>query len=140
MVGESGVEEILGLDDLAKVFRVSYEDSDDRRVLIRTKMISFNVMYVGIIKAKAPSMLGNHYHSRKEEVISVVEGRVVVRLEDIESGKRAIGELSEGEGILIEPGLAHSVSVTAVDSILLELCDKPLEEVVGDVEPYVIEW
>ena len=131
--------DILSLDDLAERFRATYDDNNDRRQLIRTEIIPFNVEYLGTINARALSTLGNHYHSTKEEMIYVAKGKVIVSLEDIKLGRKAIGELVEGEGILIKPGIAHSIDVIE-ESVLIELCNKPLREVIDDVEPYIIKW
>jgi mannose-6-phosphate isomerase-like protein (cupin superfamily) len=66
------------------------------------------IRYLAIIELRAGGTRGNHYHKVKQELVYVIEGELLVTLQDPESGMRDSLRLEAGELAIIPPGVAHA--------------------------------
>lgn len=67
------------------------------------------VHYMAVIETRAGGLRGNHYHKVKIERIYVLQGRVQVRVEDIQTHARASVSLQPGDLLLIQTDIAHQL-------------------------------
>ena len=67
------------------------------------------IRYLAYIELQAASVRGNHYHKVKEEWIYLIQGAVLLLVEDIESKAKASVALEAGDIAFILPGIAHAL-------------------------------
>jgi quercetin dioxygenase-like cupin family protein len=65
--------------------------------------------YLAIIELKDGAVRGNHYHLRKDELIYMISGQVLLRIEDPATQARESVELRAGDLAWICPGIAHAL-------------------------------
>jgi len=65
------------------------------------------IRYLAFIEVRVGSDRGNHYHKVKEEWVYVMQGKVLVVVQDIETSARASVPLEKGELLFIQTGIAH---------------------------------
>jgi quercetin dioxygenase-like cupin family protein len=65
------------------------------------------VRYMAVIEARVGNVRGNHYHKVKEERIYLLQGELVVLVEDIQTKERASVSLQTGDLLLIQTGVSH---------------------------------
>jgi mannose-6-phosphate isomerase-like protein (cupin superfamily) len=65
------------------------------------------IHYIACLELTAGGVRANHYHSRKQEWIYLVRGRLNVVVEEMESKVRESFVLEAGDLALIGPGVAH---------------------------------
>ena len=65
------------------------------------------IRYLAAIEIRAGSVRGNHYHKTKEEWVYLLQGEVLVLIEDIQSRLRASVPLRIGDLLFISTGIAH---------------------------------
>ncbi len=65
------------------------------------------IRYLAVIETRAGGVRGNHYHEVKDEWIYVVQGKVLVVVQDVASGVRASVPLETGDLLSIATGVAH---------------------------------
>jgi quercetin dioxygenase-like cupin family protein len=70
------------------------------------------IHYMAIIELRAGTVRGNHYHKVKKEFVYVIEGEVLLVVEDIELLGRAECRLRAGDLAVIQTGIAHALCVT----------------------------
>ncbi len=66
---------------------------------------------------------GNHYHSVKTEYYALLEGSVLLAVEDIATGERRNIEVEAGSGsavrIRVGPGVAHAIKNISESAVIL---------------------
>ena len=65
------------------------------------------IRYMAVIETHIGSVRGNHYHKVKEERIYVMQGELLVLVEDVQTNERASVPLQTGDLLLIQTGIAH---------------------------------
>ena len=65
------------------------------------------IRYMAVIETLLGSVRGNHYHKVKEEWIYVMQGELLLLVEDIQTKERASVPLQTGDLVMIHTGLAH---------------------------------
>ena len=65
------------------------------------------IRYLAVIEIRSGTVRGNHYHKIKEERIYVLQGELLVLVEDVETNARASVPLKTGDLLLIQTGIAH---------------------------------
>ncbi len=99
--------------EIAGVERRSLEPHTDERGTLREvwrgSHQSFEVRQVLATTTKAGALRGMHYHHRQADLCYVPVGRVFMALVDLRAAPYAKEELrlSDGESLLIPPGVAH---------------------------------
>ncbi|SPE51789.1 hypothetical protein SBV1_1430006 [Verrucomicrobia bacterium] len=71
------------------------------------------IRYMAVIELLAQNTRGNHYHKVKEELVYMMQGEVVLVVEDIRSKARESVPLRPGDLALIRTEVAHALRVTA---------------------------
>jgi quercetin dioxygenase-like cupin family protein len=66
-----------------------------------------SIRYMAVIEVRSGSARGNHYHKVKEEKIYVLQGELLVLVEDSQTRERATVPLQMGDLLLIQTGIAH---------------------------------
>ena len=66
------------------------------------------IRYLASVELRAGAVRGNHYHNVKEEVIYVIQGEILLVVEDILSKERASFNLCHGELAVIPVRIAHA--------------------------------
>lgn len=64
--------------------------------------------YMAVIELRQGMVRGNHYHLKKQEWAYLIEGNAELVVEDRESQTREVLVLQSGDGVVIEPGVAHA--------------------------------
>jgi uncharacterized RmlC-like cupin family protein len=67
--------------------------------------------YMAVIELRAGNTRGNHYHQVKEELVYVVDGEVLLVVEDLDTEARASVPLSTGDLVFIPTRIAHALQV-----------------------------
>jgi hypothetical protein len=67
------------------------------------------IRYMAVIEARVGSVRGNHYHKIKEEWIYLMQGRLEVVIQDIQTSERASVPLAIGDLIFIQTRIAHAL-------------------------------
>ncbi len=65
------------------------------------------IRYLAFIEVRVGSDRGNHYHKVKEEWVYVMQGKVLVVVQDIETNARASVPLEKGDLLFIQTRIAH---------------------------------
>jgi hypothetical protein len=65
------------------------------------------IRYLAVIEVRAGSVRGNHYHKVKEELIYLLQGKMLVLVHDIQTNARASVPLQMGDLLFIQTGIAH---------------------------------
>lgn len=65
------------------------------------------IRYMAVLELRAGSVRGNHYHKVKEERVYVLQGELLVVLQDLQTNERASLSLKTGDLLLIPTGIAH---------------------------------
>ena len=67
------------------------------------------IRYMAVIEARVGCVRGNHYHKVKRERIYVLQGELLVVVEDIQTKARASVPLQTGDLLFIQTGIAHAL-------------------------------
>jgi hypothetical protein len=67
------------------------------------------IRYLAVIETRAGCVRGNHYHKVKQERIYVLQGELLVAVEDVQTKARASVPLQTGDLLLLPPGIAHAL-------------------------------
>ena len=65
------------------------------------------IRYLAVLETRAGGVRGNHYHKVKVEWVYVTQGKLLVRVQDIQTNERASVPLQTGDMLLIQTGIAH---------------------------------
>lgn len=65
--------------------------------------------FIAVIELRAGTVRGNHYHKAKEEFVYVIQGEVLLLLQDPESKARDTVPLQTGDLVFIQTGIAHAM-------------------------------
>lgn len=65
------------------------------------------IRYLAFVELRKGAVRGNHYHQVKDEVIYVIQGEILLVVEDISTRERASFPLHTGELALIPVRIAH---------------------------------
>jgi mannose-6-phosphate isomerase-like protein (cupin superfamily) len=65
--------------------------------------------YLAAIELREDGIRGNHYHHVKEEWLYVIQGRVSLRVEDMQTHDRATVALRAGDLAIVRTGVAHTL-------------------------------
>jgi mannose-6-phosphate isomerase-like protein (cupin superfamily) len=69
------------------------------------------IRYIAMIQLRAGNSRGNHYHKIKQEFLYVLEGEVLLIVEDIQTQARASLLLQGGDVAFIETNIAHVLQI-----------------------------
>jgi mannose-6-phosphate isomerase-like protein (cupin superfamily) len=69
------------------------------------------IHYMAFIELREGTERGNHYHEVKEEFIYLIEGELLLLIEDITSKARETVPLRAGELVFITTNVAHTLRV-----------------------------
>jgi len=71
------------------------------------------IRYLAYVELRSDAIRGNHYHEVKEEVIYVIDGEILLMVEDPVSKERVSFPLVSGELTIIPVGIAHAFRTVA---------------------------
>ena len=66
------------------------------------------VRYIAYIEFCAGGARGNHFHNIKEEWVYLIEGEIVLTVEDVESKARESFSMQAGDLVFVPKGVAHT--------------------------------
>jgi mannose-6-phosphate isomerase-like protein (cupin superfamily) len=69
------------------------------------------IQYLAFIELRAGTVRGNHFHKFKKEYCYILQGEILLVVEDTESKSRESLQLVAGQLVTILPGVAHSLRV-----------------------------
>jgi hypothetical protein len=93
------------------------------------------VHYLAVLETRTGSVRGNHYHKVKAERIYVLQGELLVLVQDVETNERASVPLQTGDLLLIQTGVAHLLR-TVEPGVALEF--SPARFNPGDTFPFAL--
>jgi quercetin dioxygenase-like cupin family protein len=67
------------------------------------------IRYMAVVETRLGCVRGNHFHRVKQERIYVLQGKLLVVVEDIQNKVRASVPLQTGDLVLIQVGIAHAL-------------------------------
>jgi mannose-6-phosphate isomerase-like protein (cupin superfamily) len=91
------------------------------------------IRYLAFVELRQGAIRGNHYHEVKDEVIYVIQGEIMLVVEDIASKERASFTLQTGDLAVIPVRMAHGFR-TIVSGQGVEWSTTRFD--VADVVPY----
>jgi mannose-6-phosphate isomerase-like protein (cupin superfamily) len=65
------------------------------------------MQYLAFIELRLGAARGNHYHEKKQELVYIITGEVLLLVKDIEAGSRAEIPLKAGDLVLLQVRIAH---------------------------------
>jgi dTDP-4-dehydrorhamnose 3,5-epimerase-like enzyme len=66
------------------------------------------IRYIAYAELVVDTIRGNHYHGIKEEFVYLVQGEVLLVVEDIESKEQESARLESGDLVFISTRIAHA--------------------------------
>ena len=69
------------------------------------------IHYQAYIELREGTVRGNHYHEVKEEFIYLIQGELLLVMEDIDSRTRESVSLQTGDLVVISPRVAHALKI-----------------------------
>jgi quercetin dioxygenase-like cupin family protein len=69
------------------------------------------IHYIAAIELRPGTERGNHYHLAKEEFVYLLDGQLLLLLEDIETKARESIPMQAGDLVFIAPGVAHAFRI-----------------------------
>ncbi len=64
--------------------------------------------YVAVLELRASAVRGNHYHLSKQEWVYIIEGAMLLFVEDRQTRERHRLKLEAGDVAVINPGVVHA--------------------------------
>lgn len=101
--------------------------------------IGLNMKHFLISFSRPGAIRGNHYHKRKREWFSILQGRIKLYLEDVRTKEKKtyIVSAKKLEFVEMEPFIAHTVeNVGKEEMIFFELIDEPFNIDSQDTYPH----
>ena len=114
-----------------KITKIKVAHSDARRDILEMFNGEFIAKQIKIIKVRKGNILGNHYHSYRENCY-VLSGKIKFYFEGIKTIEKGNFIMKEGDMIVMNDYYAHTIE-TLEDSILIE----GTEEVYNQKSDYV---
>jgi len=71
------------------------------------------IRYIACLDLLPGTVRGNHYHKVRRELVYLMRGELSLIVRDVETGGRGTVSLRLGELVLIEPGIAHAMVISA---------------------------
>jgi mannose-6-phosphate isomerase-like protein (cupin superfamily) len=65
------------------------------------------IQYIASVELREGGLRGNHYHKHKEEFLYIIEGEILLVVEDVENRARESVSLGAGDLGVIAAGVAH---------------------------------
>lgn len=103
---------------LIEVLKPDYVFEDDRGIL--AQLVDHGFKQINVIKSKAGSLRGNHYHKINREVFYVVQGDFVLTAQ--KDGMIEAQHFHTGDMFLVPPYVIHRFQYES-DSILVGMYD-----------------
>ena len=69
------------------------------------------IRYLAYIELREHTVRGNHYHRIKEEMVYLIQGELLLVVEDVHSKGREQVPLQTGDVAVIQPGVAHVLRI-----------------------------
>lgn len=88
-------------------------------------------------RMRAGAVMGNHFHKRTRIFFFLTSGRARIQTVDVETGAPDAFELSEGQGVYLEPGESHAIRF-AEESEFVMLKSIPFDPADPDTYPYPV--
>lgn len=117
--------------------------ADKRGWLIQCdyKEIGLNMEHFLVSFSRLGAIRGNHYHKRKREWFSILQGKVKLYLEDVRTKEKKTYIISAKklEFVEMEPFIAHAVeNIGKEEMIFFELIDEPFQPKNSDTYNYKV--
>ena len=74
-------------------------------VLLDEKQV---MRFLAYLELKEGVMRGGHYHKVRHEYFYLIAGEAMLRMEEVESGKKESARIAAGDLVYIAPGVAHA--------------------------------
>ena len=116
---------------MTTINKIKIAHSDNRREILEMFNGEFVAKQIKIIKIKKGNILGNHYHTYRENCY-VLSGKIKFYFEGIKTKEKGFFIMEEGDIILMEDFYAHAIE-SLEESILVE----GTEEVYDQKSDYV---
>jgi len=120
-----------------QVLRPTFERRDDRG-LFSEIVNGFSFAAVSRGRMRVGAVMGNHFHKRTRIFFFLVSGSAAVKTVDVATGATDAFQLSDGEGVYLEPGESHSIRYEA-ESEFLMLKSLPYDPLDPDTYEYPVE-
>lgn len=101
-----------------EIYPIKLAHSDERRDILEMFNGNFDCKQVKILKVKKGQILGNHYHTYRENRY-LLKGKIQYYLENIKNGVQYKLIMNEGEVMITDPFIAHTGEFLE-DSIIIE--------------------
>jgi UDP-2-acetamido-2,6-beta-L-arabino-hexul-4-ose reductase len=120
------------------------KSSDERGWLIQSehKEIAKSMKYFLVSFSKPGVIRGNHYHKRKKEWFSILQGKVKLYLYDLKTKEKGTYIISSEkmEFVEMEPNVAHAIkNIGEQELIFFEVIDEPFNPKDPDTFPYILK-
>jgi dTDP-4-dehydrorhamnose 3,5-epimerase-like enzyme len=120
-----------------QILRPTFERRDDRGVFSEI-VNGFSFAAASRGRMRAGAIMGNHFHKKTRIFFFLVAGKAAVKTVEVATGATDAFQLSEGEGVYLEPGESHSIRYEA-ESEFVMLKSLPYDPKEPDTYEYPIE-
>ena len=110
----------------------------DARGLFREIARGFPAAGVLCGRMEAGALMGNHYHRKTRVFFYLTEGAATIATVDVTTGERDRFELSEGEGVILEPNVSHAIRYTRPSAFVM-LKSRAYSDEDPDTYPHPVE-
>ncbi len=101
-----------------KLEKIKVAHSDERRDILEMFNGDFDCKQIKILKIRKNNMLGNHYHTYRENRY-LLKGKAKYYLKNVHTGEEEQFLMNEGEMMMTDPYIAHTGEFLE-DSIMIE--------------------
>jgi dTDP-4-dehydrorhamnose 3,5-epimerase-like enzyme len=101
-----------------QILRPTFERRDDRGVFSEI-VNGFSFAAASRGRMRAGAIMGNHFHKKTRIFFFLVAGKAAVKTVDVATGATDAFQLSEGEGVYLEPGESHSIRYQSESEFLM---------------------
>jgi len=106
-----------------QVLKPEYERADERGKLVQ--LITRPFRQLNLLKINKGEAFGGHYHKKKEEFFYVIEGEILVKIEN--QTKDKVYNFAKGDCFLVEVWDKHSI-FACEDTVIVETLGQPYSE------------
>ena len=108
------------LEQMLEIKKIAPFSENERRKISRLPLESSSTAIDLIENIPKGTYLGNHYHNFKKEIFFVKKGSFELKVEDIETKRRARGDVIVGDLITMPVKIAHQFYSLQASELLAE--------------------
>lgn len=115
---------------MTRIIKPNFEFKDERGVLRELTRGSWEQL--NEYERKKGSIAGNHYHKLMKEFFYIVDGEVLVKLRNVDTGRGEEFVAKKGDSFVVHPYETHALKFSK-DSVFITLLSKTFDSSNPDI-------